>query len=258
MINHLKKAIVHKLFLFGCLLFILGCAQEKQKNIRIATAANMQFAMRELVKQFTSQTGIGCDVVVSSSGKLTNQIEAGAPYDIFVSADMKYPEELYKKGLVHELPKVYAYGKLVLWSLDTTQTPSLELLQKSQIKHIAVANPKTAPYGVAAIKVLDYYDLKKTLTNKLVFGESISQTNQFITSKAAEIGFTAKSVVQSPSMKNQGKYMEIDDKAYDKIQQGIVRIKRGDSENRAAKNFYDFVLSSEAQEILETFGYAAP
>ena len=236
----------------------LGCGQEKKENIRIATAANMQFAMRELVKQFTSETGVGCDVVVSSSGKLTNQIEAGAPYDIFVSADMKYPEELHKKGLVHELPKVYAYGKLVLWSLYTMQTPSLKLLQESQIKHIAVTNPKTAPYGVAAMQVLDYYDLKKTLTNKLVFGESISQTNQFIISKAAEIGFTAKSIVLSPSMKNQGKYMEIDEKAYDKIQQGIVRIKRGDSENKSAKAFYDFVLSPEAQEILETFGYAAP
>jgi molybdate transport system substrate-binding protein len=236
----------------------LGCGQEKKGNIRIATAANMQFVMRELVKQFTSETGIGCDVVVSSSGKLTNQIKAGAPYDIFVSADMTYPEELYKKGLVHELPKVYAYGKLVLWSLYTMQTPSLKLLQESQIKHIAVTNPKTAPYGVAAMQVLDYYDLKKTLTNKLVFGESISQTNQFIISKAAEIGFTAKSVVLSPLMRDKGKYIEIDEKAYDKIQQGIVRIKRGDSENKSAKAFYDFVLSTEAQEILETFGYAAP
>lgn len=236
----------------------LGCGQEKQGNIRIATAANMQFAMRELVEQFTEETGIGCDVVVSSSGKLTNQIEAGAPYDIFVSADMKYPEELYKKGLTYEQPKVYAYGKLVLWSIDSTQTPSLELLQESQIKHIALANPRTAPYGKAAMQVLDHYDLNKTLTKKLVFGESISQTNQFISSKAAEIGFTAKSIVLSSSMRNPGKYMEIDEKAYDKIEQGIVRIKRKDSENKAAKSFYDFVLSPNAQEILETFGYFAP
>jgi molybdate transport system substrate-binding protein len=90
----------------------------------------------------------------------------------------------------------------------------------------------------------------------LVFGESISQTNQFISSKAAEIGFTAKSIVLSPSMRNKGNYMEIDEKAYDKIEQGIVRIKRGDSENKHAKTFYDFVLSPEAQKILETFGYS--
>lgn len=243
------------LTIFG--LFI-SCGQEKQENIRIATASNMQFAMRGLVEQFTSETGIGCDVIVSSSGKLTNQIKAGAPYDIFVSADMKYPEELYKNGLTYEQPKVYAYGKLVLWSTDSLREPSLEMLKEAQIKHIAIANPKTAPYGRAAMQVLEYYDLKKTLTNKLVFGESISQTNQFISSNAAEIGFTAKSIVLSPSMKNQGKYMEIDEKAYDKIEQGIVRIKRRDSENRAAKNFYDFVLSSQAQEILGTFGYSAP
>ena len=241
------------LTIFG---LFLGCGQKKNENIRIATAANMQFAMHELVKQFTAKTGIGCDVVVSSSGKLTSQIEAGAPYDIFVSADMKYPVELHKKGLVHEQPKVYAYGKLVLWSIDSTRIPSFELLQKPQIKHIALANPKTAPYGVAAIQVLEYYDLKKILSNKLVFGESISQTNQFISSKAVEIGFTAKSIVLSPSMRNKGNYMEIDEKAYDKIEQGIVRIKRGDSENKHAKTFYDFVLSPEAQKILETFGYS--
>lgn len=197
-------------------------------------------------------------MIVSSSGKLTGQITAGAPYDIFVSADMKYPEEIFEKGLSFEKPKVYAYGQLVLWTTTDSISPTLETLKQDHIQHIAVANPKTAPYGVAAMQVLDKYDLMNDLKEKLVYGESIAQTNQFITSKAAEIGFTAKSVVLSPTMKNQGNYTEIDEKAYDRIRQGIVRIKRTDAENKNTRIFYNFIFSPEAQQILKTNGYAIP
>ncbi|WP_031428880.1 molybdate ABC transporter substrate-binding protein [Flavimarina sp. Hel_I_48] len=236
----------------------LGCAEEQNENLSIATAANMQYAMQELISEFSAKSKIGCNMIVSSSGKLTNQIKAGAPYDIFVSADMKYPEELYKSGLTYEKPKVYAYGELVLWTLNDTLSLTMEALKLPGVKHIALANPKTAPYGAAAIKTLDYYKLRDEVSDKLVFSESIAQTNQFITSKAAEVGFTAKSVILSSALKNKGTFLAINDSAYKKLSQGIVRIKRDEKSEKASRSFYDFMFSAEGQNILKKQGYTTP
>lgn len=240
------------------LTLILGTActnSNKKPRLLIATAANMQFAMEELILEFALKYDIDCELVLSSSGKLTAQIKEGAPYDVFVSANMKYPNDLEKAGRNLTPPKVYAYGKLVLWTLNHNLIPSLETLSDTEIEHIALANPKTAPYGKAAIETLTYYKLNQPLTPKLVYGESISQTNQFIHSGAVEIGFTAKSVVLSKSMKNQGKWVEIDDLAYNPIEQGIVVLKQPEKDHSAAMKFYNFMFSEEAQVILTQFGY---
>ncbi|MDO6738535.1 molybdate ABC transporter substrate-binding protein [Wenyingzhuangia sp. 2_MG-2023] len=217
----------------------------------IATAANMQFAMEAICKEFTQQTGIECQLIVSSSGKLTAQIQAGAPYDLFVSADMKYPETLYQKGFAITTPKTYAKGKLVLWTVLDSLTPDLENLKLPNIKHIALANPKTAPYGKAALEVLQNNHLD-TLQYKYVYGESIAQTNQFVQSKAAEIGFTAMSVVLSPNAKNKGVWIEIPTTQYHPIEQGIVLLKKHHVD---AQRFYDFVFSNKAKETLKEYGY---
>ncbi|MEN7551731.1 molybdate ABC transporter substrate-binding protein [Rapidithrix thailandica] len=225
--------------------------------IVIATAANMQFAMQELTGQFTKSTGIDCEVVISSSGKLTAQIKEGAPYDVFVSANRKYPDELYKSGLAREPTKIYAYGKLVLWSMFKEITPSVESLSSEMIEHIALANPKTAPYGVAAIEVLKHYQLSDKLEGKLVYGESIAQTNQFIISKSAELGFTAMSVVLSPDMQGKGHWVALEEGIYTPIEQGVVVIQREKAVDTAqAQKFYEFLFSKEARQILESFGYS--
>ena len=197
----MKKMIFSLAF---SVMFLVASAATPIPKITIAVAANMQFAMRALTHAFEKQNGITCDLIISSSGKLTAQIKAGAPYDLFVSADMKYPEDLYKSGFALEEPKIYAYGKLVLWSMDQEVKPSLAVLKTQAIKHIACANPKTAPYGVAAVEALKHYGLYNQVKSKLVYGESIAQTKQFIISESAELSFTAKSVVLSPDLKGSG------------------------------------------------------
>src|SRR5690606_14994708 len=122
-----------------------GCSSDKGQKLTIATSANMQYAIPELVLAFTRETGVQCEVIVSSSGKLTAQIVAGAPYDVFISADMKHPEALFKKSLTTAKPEVYAEGKLILWTTNDEINPSIEILTNKQIKYIALANPKTAP-----------------------------------------------------------------------------------------------------------------
>ena len=198
----------------------------------------MQFAMEALVNIFEEETGIACEIIVSSSGKLTAQIKEGAPYHIFVSADMKYPEDLYKAGFSTAKPAVYAHGNLVMWSTSLDSTLSIESLQHKKIKHIAIANPQTAPYGAAALATLKYYKIYTAVKEKLVYGESISQTNQFIISSAAEVGFTAKSVVLSPRVKVKGQWVSVNSKAYTPIKQGIILIKTSDEIKPKALQFY--------------------
>ncbi|MEO6187741.1 MAG: molybdate ABC transporter substrate-binding protein, partial [Ginsengibacter sp.] len=197
-------------FVFSLLFMLPACNEQRDQTLTIAVAANMQFAAKDLVNAFTSETGIKTKLIISSSGQLTAQIKAGAPFDVFISADMKYPMELFSSGHATKKPIVYAYGKLVLWSLVDSIAPSINTLTSARINHIAIANPKTAPYGMAAIEVLKRHALYEPLKNKLVYGESISQTNQFIISKSAGVGFTAKSVVLSPQMEGKGKWTEID------------------------------------------------
>ena len=128
---------------------LLSLTSVAQKKINVAAAANVQFVLNELVKDFDNSTGIKTNVILSSSGKLTAQIKEGAPYDVFVSADMKYPQELYKSGYAIDSPKVYANGLLVLWTIQPGIKPvaDLSVLTSDAIKKIAIANPQTAPYG---------------------------------------------------------------------------------------------------------------
>ena len=250
---------------FLCLLFVLiiltllACSPKKSKNspkkITIATAANMQFAMEALTDQFSKKTDIDCDLIISSSGKLTAQIKEGAPFDIFVAANMKYPQEIFDNGLAQAPPKIYAYGKLVLWSMVKDLTPSVESLSDPSIRHIALANPKIAPYGVAAKEVLAYYKLFEKVKNKLVYGESIAQTNQFITTQSAELGFTAMSVALSPKVKGKGQWVSLADSTYHPIKQGVVIINREKNYQDNTQKFYEFLFSKEAKQILQTFGY---
>lgn len=248
-----KKLVLRLLFLS---VFIISCSSKKQNYISIATAANMQYVMQEITKEFNTKTGINCEIMVSSSGKLTAQIKEGAPYDIFVSADMKFPNELYNSGFTTTKPVVYGYGELVMWTLYDTIKPSFEILQNKNIKHIAVSNPKTAPYGRAAYEVFQKKGILSHLKDKFVFGESVAQTNQFIATKAAEIGFTAKSVVVSPQTKGKGNWTEIDEENYSPISQGIVVLKNGTGNKNHTQQFYNFLLSEEGKNILSKFGYS--
>lgn len=234
-----------------------GCGRAGTPDtLTIATAANMQFAMQELADSFTADTGIPCNLTLGSSGKLTAQISEGAPFDVFVSADMKYPETLYRAGLGVKPPKVYAYGSLVIWTLNDSITPGLEALTKDGVRHIAIANPETAPYGKAARQALEHYGIYRAVQSKLVFGESIAQTNQFVLSGAAEAGITALAAVRSPQMQGVGRWKPVDPQTHALIAQGALLLKTPSERQDAAQAFYEYLSSVEAAEILKKYGYS--
>ncbi|MGD9900188.1 MAG: molybdate ABC transporter substrate-binding protein [Calditrichaceae bacterium] len=229
-------------------------------DLIVAASANVQFAMRELQESFQKSSGLTVTVITGSSGKLTAQIKNGAPFDIFLSADTRYPRVLYDDGYTFGEPVVYAYGSLVLWTIkEIDLSGGLSAILDDEIKKIAVANPQTAPYGVEAIKALRYFDLYDRLEARLVYGSSISQTSQFISSGAADAGITAKSVVLAPEMKTTGSWIDIPPDSYDPIAQGVVILKRGkDAPDKDALMFYNFLFSEQAREIFKKYGYRVP
>jgi molybdate transport system substrate-binding protein len=228
--------------------------------LTVAVAANVQYAFDDLQAEFKKETGHDLRPVYNSSGKFAAQIMNGAPFDVFLSADMEYPERMHKEGFAIAPPKVYAYGALVLWTQKDIDLGKWQnTLTSPAVGKIAVSNPKTAPYGRETMKALAHFKLDDVLKPKLVFGESVSQTNQYIHSGAADAGFTAKSVVVSPEMKGQGKWIDLPKGSYQPIAQGIVVLRRGQQTNpKLAQQFHDFVLSAKARTILERYGYLLP
>ncbi|MEP7317773.1 MAG: molybdate ABC transporter substrate-binding protein [Panacibacter sp.] len=248
-----------KKYIAVLLLLSVGFVSFKEdKKVTVAVAANMQYVMNVLKSKFEKETGIKVEVILGSSGKLTQQIQEGAPFDIFISADTKYPQTLWQSKLTSDKPKIYAKGILVLWTARNDLKPeiNLQLLLMDNVKKIALANPKTAPYGLAAEEILKHYKLYNVLQKKLVFGESITQTNQFIMSQSADIGFTAKSAVLSDEMQGKGSWVEIEHKAYHDIDQAAVILKHGTETNKeASEKFYKYLYSAEAKKIYKQFGY---
>ena len=234
---------------------LLSCKKEGNDKLRIAVAANLQFAINELADDFSQRSGVDCEIIISSSGKLTAQIIEGAPFDLLLSADMKYPQELYNRKFTLFQPDIYAYGNLILWTLHEDVAPKLETLLSEEISHIAIGNPKTAPYGVSALEVIKKIGIEEKIQNKLVYGESIAQTNQFIISKSVDLGFTSKSVVMSSQMRDRGQWSEIVKNLYSPMAQGMVILKSRKAFESKAIQFRDYVLSLEGKEILHKFGY---
>ena len=249
-----------RIFTFLAALLIFLSPSSFADTLTVAVAANVQYAFDDLRAEFKKETGHELKPVYNSSGKFAAQIMNGAPFDVFLSADMEYPEKLHKEGFAIAVPKVYAYGALVLWTqknLDLNKWQSV--LAGPAVGKIAVANPKTAPYGRETMKALAHFRLDDILKPKFVFGESVSQTNQYIHSGAADAGFTAKSVVVSPEMKGQGKWIDLPKESYQPIAQGIVVLRHGQQTNpKLAQQFHDFVLSPKARTIFERYGYLLP
>jgi molybdate transport system substrate-binding protein len=237
---------------------VLSFALVSAGEIKIAVAAYVSYAIEPLKNAFYAlypKTNI--EVILGSSGKLTAQIKNGAPYELFMSADMQYPEVLYKEGIAITKPIVYAQGALAYFSVDPQDfTQGIKLLTNDKIQKIAIANPKTAPYGVAAKEALKHAKIYDEVKEKLVYGESISQTVAYAT-RAADIGLIAKSSLFSPSMthfKEGVNWSDVDETLYTPIDQGMVILKKAEG-NPEVKAFYDFMLSAQARKILENFGY---
>ena len=229
------------------------------QTITVAAAANLKYALDDIAREFSKERGIDVKIITGASGKLTQQIMSGAPYDAFLSADVEYPAKLSQGGFTTTPPQVYAYGTLILWS-DTgvDLSKGVAIIADPSVKRIAVANPKTAPYGIEAMNAMKYYKIDNA-ASKIITAESISQVGAYVTTKAVDVGFMAKSIVMSPEMKNVGKWVEIDPKAYNTIDQAMVGLKNGLPENQiAAKKFIRFISSAKAQAILKANGYRCP
>jgi len=242
-------------FLFMILLLFSFATSE---SIKIATSANVSYAMSELKETFLKQNpNSRVDIILGSSGKLTAQILHLAPYDIFLSADMKYPFRLQKKNLTATKPKIYAKGSLIIFTIKDNIDLSKGIAVVKDAKKIAVANYKTAPYGKASVEALKNAKLFKIAKPKFINGESIAQSVQY-SLIATDIGFIAKSSIFSNKMKKYNKigknWVDVNRSLYRPIEQGVVILKRA-KENNLAKKFYEFLFSKEAKAIFKKYGY---
>ena len=227
-------------------------------EIKVAAAANVSYAMDKLVAEF-NKTNPDTKVLVTlgSSGKFVTQIENGAPFDIFMAADMKFPQTLFEENLTLNKPVLYAQGSIaILSSRELDLKKGMDLLKEKSISKIALANPKTAPYGIAAIEAIKNAKVFDDVENKFVYAETISQVITYTTT-AADIGFIAKSSMYDEKMsqyKENINWIEVDPKLYTPIDQGIVILKNG-KDNKEVKAFYDFILSNSAKKIFTDYGY---
>ncbi len=224
--------------------------------IKVAVAANVSYAMPKLIVAFNKiYPNIKVQVLLGSSGKLTAQIKEGAPFEVFLSANMKYPNALYKDGFSTKKPVLYARGALAILSSKRRDfKKGIFLLNEKSIKKIAIANPKTAPYGKAAVEAMKTVGIYNSLKNKLVYAQSVSQAVVY-SIIASDIGFVAKSSLYSQKMKKYKKgvnWIEINQKLYAPIEQGIILLK---NHTKNAKYFYDFILSQKAKQIFKSYGY---
>ena len=244
-----------KIYVAIFLLVLFACDNQNGKQkITIAAAASTQFAVNELADEFGKKYNIELVVITGSSGKLTTQIMNGAPYDIFFSANMNYPNKLFDNKNAIEKPKVYGFGVPVLWTLDMNlkMNEDGQFLLDSDVKKVAIANPKNAPYGSMAVKFMKDKGVYDSVQSKLVYGESISLVNEYILNKTATIGVSAKSIVLSPRVKEEGNYLPLSKKYW--IEQGIVELSNTES-SEIKKKFMNFVFSDFAQNILNKYGY---
>jgi len=245
-----------------CLALILSAATAQAgTKVRIAAAANLAQVIEVLATEFqNANPGAITEVTLGASGSLVAQITHGAPFDIFLSADMDYPRALIANDQVHSTSLTpFAIGRLVLWTTNSQiQLTTLEAaLTDSRVRHIAIANPDTAPYGRAARETLAKLLLASALRTKIVIGENVSHAAQFVASGNAELGFVALSIVIAPQLENSGQWIEVPAAWHTPLIQGAVITNQGTA-NPLAGEFLTFLQGSVARKIFARFGYRVP
>jgi molybdate transport system substrate-binding protein len=234
-------------------------------EILVAAAADLNFAIKDIVAEFEKQSPHKVKLTLGSSGNFHSQIKNRAPFDVYFSADIQYPAELEKAGLTEPGTLfTYAIGRIVVWvpvksPIDVAKLQSKAFFHPS-VKKIAIANPAHAPYGRAAVSALQHYGIYEKLKDKFVYGENISQTAQFIDTGAADIGVIALAIAVAPSVKERGKYWEIPLDTFPRMNQGAAILKAArDKDNlTAAGQFYDWIKSPSSQAILKKYGFFLP
>lgn len=238
----------------------LPCAAS-DTELTIAAASDLNFAMKDLVAEYEKLAGHHVKLSLGSSGNFYSQIQNGAPFDLYFSADIGYPKKLEGAGLtVPGSLYPYAVGRIVLWAgmashLDVSK--GLAVLREPRIKKIAIANPKHAPYGRAAVAAMESSGIYESVKEKLILGENISQAAQFIESGACDTGIIALSLALSPAMQGKGSYWEVPVDSYPPLEQGAVILKQSKNQE-VARRFLEFLKSSQGQEIMRRYGFMLP
>ena len=244
-----------------CLFVITSVNLAVAEEITIAAASNLNFAFREIATEYEKASGNQVRLTFGSSGNFYAQIQNGAPFDLFFSADIEYPQKLEEVGLtVPGSLDQYAIGRIVLWTGHESRidvTKGMEALREPTVKKVAIANPKHAPYGRAAVAAMEYFKVYDQVKDKLILGENISQAAQFIESGACDAGIIALSLALAPAMKAAGQYWEIPAAAHSPLEQGAVILKQSKNPE-AARQFLEFMKGPQGQEIMKRYGFTLP
>ena len=244
-----------KRFLLSLVLFSLSVTPVLAEQAMVAVAANFLPPFREVALEFEKATGHTVQVASGASGNFFTQIKNGAPFDVFFSADAERPKLLEDDGLAVKGSRfTYAIGRLVLWSADPNLVKGEDTLRSEKFKHLAIANPKAAPYGVAAMQTMQKLGVWESLQSRLVLGESLGQTIGFIESGNAELGFLALSQVLDPKMKGKGGRWDVPINLHEPIKQDVVLLTKG-KDNPAANALMEFMGGPQAMAIIERYGY---
>lgn len=251
------------LSMFLLMLLPTSCSRNSQPNnqddtheITVAAAANLTDAFAELGKQFTARTGVRVRYSFGATVDLAKQIENGAPFDVFASADVEHVDELNNKGLIVAATRaVYARGRLVLWIPpgSCAQVERIEDLTRAEVERIGIAKPDVAPYGRATVEALRTTNLWQRLEPKVIYGQSVSQVKQYAATGNVDVAFIPLALLP----KNEGRSIEIDEQLHQPIDQALAVVKAS-GKQADARRFADFVLSDEGQTLLERYGYRRP
>ena len=258
MISPIKLALATILLLCTSPLVFAG-------EVVVAAASDLNAAAKEIVADFEKRTGNTVKLTLGSSGNFHAQIKNGAPFDVFLSADVNYVRDLERAGLTEPgSVSIYAIGRIVLWvsrnSPIDIQTLGMRALLQPQARRIAIANPDHAPYGRAAVRAMESAGVYAAVKGKLVLGENISQTAQFVQSGAADVGIVALSLAVAEPMKTQGKYWEVPAGSYPRLEQGAVILKQSQRAGHAtvARQFLETLLSPPGRSVLQRYGFSLP
>ncbi len=244
-----------------CLLVCLLPGVAAGQELRVAAAADLQFTFQEIAARFQKETGHTVKLTFGSSGNFFSQIQNGAPFDVFFSADTDYPRRLATAGLAEEGSlSGYATGKIVIWARKDSPIDvkkGLQALLDPGVRKIAIANPEHAPYGRAAVASLQHAKIYEKVRDKFVLGENISQAAQFVESGNADIGILALSLALAPPLRDEGSYYQIPTSFYPAIDQGVVILKSS-KEKDVAKQFLAFLKRPEIVEFMRNYGFNVP
>ena len=243
------------LIIMGLIPFFLSCNSNKTKPLRIAAASNLRYVLEELNAEFEKETGIKVEMSVASSGKLTAQIQNGAPFDVFLSANKKYPQFLFNNGFSTKKPKLFCSSLLVYWTnKEIVLKGDIYELELANIQRIAIANPQNAPFGQATVQALKSLLIYDSVKAKIVFAENVSQISQYVLNNNVDVGFSSKSLVLSPKLKGRGKWFDVDENLHEPINQFVILLKQKKL-NKNANKYYKFLFTKKAQNIFKSYGY---